>query len=220
MLPVEAKVPAPGANISAGASALPLASHPSAISTLPSLSMWRYVPCETSEQGAETQLQSFKGGPRQLTFGFVQSVRHSSAHAHVVRFWPAIGESGLAMSGAKPLYVSGAFILEEGLSMEDLRIVVESKRAAAAESERINGGFATVGHGFHADTLTNGANSSALGFSFFRCSHPSLFDAHLLRVVTRVEVIEPIFAIRDACCQFHARYCLRFDARFPALCHG
>jgi hypothetical protein len=97
--------------------------------------MWRYVPCETSGQGAETQLQSFKGGPRQLTFGFVQSVRHSSAHAHVVTFWPAIGESGLAMSGAKPLYVSGAFILEEGLSMEDLRMVVESKRAAAAESE-------------------------------------------------------------------------------------
>jgi hydrogenase expression/formation protein HypE len=40
----------------------------------------------------------------------------------------------LAMSGARPLYLSVAFILEEGLSVEDLRRVVESMRAAAEEA--------------------------------------------------------------------------------------
>jgi hydrogenase expression/formation protein HypE len=40
----------------------------------------------------------------------------------------------LAMSGARPLYVSAAFILEEGLAVDDLRRVVESMRSAAAEA--------------------------------------------------------------------------------------
>ncbi|GAC1415609.1 MAG: hydrogenase expression/formation protein HypE [Acidobacteriaceae bacterium] len=40
----------------------------------------------------------------------------------------------LAMSGARPLYLSAAFILEEGLPVENLRRVVESMRVAAAES--------------------------------------------------------------------------------------
>jgi hydrogenase expression/formation protein HypE len=40
----------------------------------------------------------------------------------------------LAMSGAQPLYLSAAFILEEGLLVDDLRRVVESMRAAAAEA--------------------------------------------------------------------------------------
>src|SRR5271154_5570403 len=40
----------------------------------------------------------------------------------------------LAMSGARPLYLSAAFILEEGLAVADLRRVVESMRAAAADA--------------------------------------------------------------------------------------
>lgn len=40
----------------------------------------------------------------------------------------------LAMSGARPLYLSAAFILEEGLSTDDLRCVVESMGAAAREA--------------------------------------------------------------------------------------
>jgi len=40
----------------------------------------------------------------------------------------------LAMSGAKPLYLSAAFILEEGLPVDDLRRIVESMRAMAAEA--------------------------------------------------------------------------------------
>lgn len=41
----------------------------------------------------------------------------------------------LAMCGARPLYLSSAFILEEGFAMESLRRVVESMRITAAESE-------------------------------------------------------------------------------------
>jgi hydrogenase expression/formation protein HypE len=40
----------------------------------------------------------------------------------------------LAMSGARPLYLSAAFILEEGLRVDDLRRVVESTRIATAEA--------------------------------------------------------------------------------------
>jgi hydrogenase expression/formation protein HypE len=38
----------------------------------------------------------------------------------------------LAMCGARPIYLSAAFILEEGLAAEDLRRIVESMRNAAA----------------------------------------------------------------------------------------
>lgn len=41
----------------------------------------------------------------------------------------------LAMCGARPLYLSSAFILEEGFPMESLRSVVESMQLAAAESQ-------------------------------------------------------------------------------------
>lgn len=40
----------------------------------------------------------------------------------------------LAMSGADPRYIAAAFILEEGLAVEDLRRVVNSMRAAAEEA--------------------------------------------------------------------------------------
>src|ERR1700733_15310716 len=40
----------------------------------------------------------------------------------------------LAMSGAQPLYLSAAFILEEGLPVANLRRIVESMRAMAAEA--------------------------------------------------------------------------------------
>lgn len=40
----------------------------------------------------------------------------------------------LAMSGARPLYLSTGFILEEGFAIADLRRILESMRAAAAEA--------------------------------------------------------------------------------------
>jgi hydrogenase expression/formation protein HypE len=40
----------------------------------------------------------------------------------------------LAMSGARPLYLSAGFVLEEGVPVADLRRVLESMRATAAEA--------------------------------------------------------------------------------------
>jgi hydrogenase expression/formation protein HypE len=40
----------------------------------------------------------------------------------------------IAMSGARPLYLSAGFILEEGFAIEDLKRILESMRAAAAEA--------------------------------------------------------------------------------------
>lgn len=40
----------------------------------------------------------------------------------------------LAMGGAKPLYLSAAFIIEEGFPLEDLRRIVDSMHRAAAEA--------------------------------------------------------------------------------------
>src|SRR5215813_6529026 len=40
----------------------------------------------------------------------------------------------IAMSGARPLYLAAGFILEEGFAIEDLKRVLESMRAAAAEA--------------------------------------------------------------------------------------
>src|ERR1700677_4303961 len=55
----------------------------------------------------------------------------------------------LAMSGARPLYLSAAFILEEGLAVDDLRAVVEPMRVAAAESgvEFVTGDTKVVNRG-------------------------------------------------------------------------
>ena len=55
----------------------------------------------------------------------------------------------LAMCGARPLYLSAGFILEEGLEMETLRRVVESMRAAAeaAGVELVTGDTKVVDHG-------------------------------------------------------------------------
>jgi hydrogenase expression/formation protein HypE len=40
----------------------------------------------------------------------------------------------VCMSGARPLFLSAGFVLEEGFSLEDLRKIVESMRAAAAHA--------------------------------------------------------------------------------------
>jgi hydrogenase expression/formation protein HypE len=55
----------------------------------------------------------------------------------------------LAMCGARPLYLSSAFILEEGLPMETLRRVVESMRisAAAAKVQLVTGDTKVVDKG-------------------------------------------------------------------------
>lgn len=68
-----------------------------------------------------------------------------SSDSHVVKpiFFPGgdIGKlavhgtvNDLAMCGARPLYLSASFIIEEGFAMEDLWRVIQSMRQAAAEA--------------------------------------------------------------------------------------
>jgi hydrogenase expression/formation protein HypE len=68
----------------------------------------------------------------------------------------------LAMAGAKPLFLSASFILEEGLPMETLRRVVEAMRAAAqaAGVQIVTGDTKVVGKG-SADQLF--VNTSGIG---------------------------------------------------------
>jgi hydrogenase expression/formation protein HypE len=68
-----------------------------------------------------------------------------SVDAHIVKpiFFPG-GDIGrlaicgtvndVAVSGAKPLYITAAFILEEGLPMDDLKAILQSMQQAAAEA--------------------------------------------------------------------------------------
>ncbi len=55
----------------------------------------------------------------------------------------------LAMSGARPLYLSAGFILEEGLPLDDLRRIVLSMRAAAQQAgvQVVTGDTKVVGKG-------------------------------------------------------------------------
>lgn len=55
----------------------------------------------------------------------------------------------LAMSGARPLYLSAAFILEEGLPMDELRRVVASMQQAASDAgvQLVTGDTKVVNHG-------------------------------------------------------------------------
>jgi len=55
----------------------------------------------------------------------------------------------LAMSGARPLYLSAGFILEEGLPLDDLRQIVLSMRVAAQEAgvQVVTGDTKVVGKG-------------------------------------------------------------------------
>jgi hydrogenase expression/formation protein HypE len=68
----------------------------------------------------------------------------------------------IAMCGARPLYLSVAFILEEGLPMEDFRRVLESMREAAAEAgvQLVTGDTKVVDRG-KADRLF--INTSGIG---------------------------------------------------------
>lgn len=68
----------------------------------------------------------------------------------------------VATSGAKPLYLSCAFILEEGFPMDDLRLICESMAQAAQEAEvRIVTGDTKVVNRGHGDGIY--INTSGIG---------------------------------------------------------
>lgn len=68
----------------------------------------------------------------------------------------------LAMSGATPLYLSVGFIIEEGLLMDELRLVIGSMKQAAEEANiKIVTGDTKVVNKGHADKLF--INTSGIG---------------------------------------------------------
>jgi len=70
----------------------------------------------------------------------------------------------LAMCGARPLYLSAGFILEEGLPMETLRTIVESMRAAAERAgvELVTGDTKVVDKGKGDGVFINTAGIGAV----------------------------------------------------------
>lgn len=98
-------------SVPVGAGVLPGPPHDSAVLRLPDGSRWAF----TTDSFVVSPL-FFPGGNigRLAVFGTVND---------------------LAMAGARPLWLSAGFILEEGLPMETLRQVVESMQRAAQEAE-------------------------------------------------------------------------------------
>jgi hydrogenase expression/formation protein HypE len=71
----------------------------------------------------------------------------------------------LAMAGARPLYLSAGFIIEEGLSIDELRRVVASMRSAAATCgvELVTGDTKVVDRGKGDGLFINTAGLGAVG---------------------------------------------------------
>ena len=87
----------------------------------------------------------------------------------------------LAMSGARPLYLSAAFIIEEGLPLADLARIVASMRAACATAGvvLVTGDTKVVNRG-SADKIF--INTSGVG----RIEHASIIGADQVRVGDKV----------------------------------
>jgi len=93
----------------------------------------------------------------------------------------------LAMSGARPLYLSAGFILEEGLPVEDLRRILQSMRTAAEEAgvEIVTGDTKVVQRG-GADKIF--INTSGVGV----IESPVRISASRARVGDKVVLSGPI----------------------------
>src|SRR3984885_8068524 len=121
----------------------------------------------------------------------------------------------LAMSGARPLYLSAAFILEEGLAVDDLRRVVESMRAAAKEAgvqfvtgdtKVVNRGkgdqifITTTGIGVLADGLNISADRARPGDRIILSGY---VGDHGMAIMSQRENLEFEGAIESDCASLH-----------------
>jgi hydrogenase expression/formation protein HypE len=121
----------------------------------------------------------------------------------------------LAMSGARPLYLSAAFILEEGLAVDDLRRVVESMRAAAEEAgvqfvtgdtKVVNRGkgdqifITTTGIGVIDDGVNISADRARLGDKIILSGY---IGDHGMAIMSQRENLEFEGAIESDCASLH-----------------
>jgi hydrogenase expression/formation protein HypE len=140
----------------------------------------------------------------------------------------------LAMSGARPLYLSAAFILEEGLAVEDLRRVVASMREAAAEAgvefvtgdtKVVNRGkgdqvfITTTGIGLIEDGVTISADRARPGDQIILSGY---IGDHGMAIMSQREGLEFEGAIESDCASLNglvANMLLTPPARGPEFLH-
>jgi len=134
----------------------------------------------------------------------------------------------LAMSGARPLYLSAAFILEEGLAIEDLRRVVESMRAAAAEAsvqlvtgdtKVVNRGkgdqifITTTGIGVIDDNINISADRARPGDKIILSGY---IGDHGMTIMSQREGLEFESAIESDCAALHGLVAVMIATRSSA----
>jgi hydrogenase expression/formation protein HypE len=140
----------------------------------------------------------------------------------------------LAMSGAKALYLSAAFILEEGLAVDDLRRVVESMRAAAADAgvqfvtgdtKVVNRGkgdqifITTSGIGVIDDGVTISADRACVGDKILLSGY---IGDHGMAIMSQREGLEFESAIESDCASLNglvASMLATNSARGPGFLH-
>lgn len=133
----------------------------------------------------------------------------------------------LAMSGARPLYLSAAFILEEGLPAEDLRRVVDSMGAAARDAgvQLVTGDTKVVDRGkgdqIFITTTGIGVIERAVNISANRaCPGDKIILSgyigdHGMAIMSQRENLEFEGAIESDCAPLHGLVAAMLDA-----CHG
>jgi hydrogenase expression/formation protein HypE len=142
----------------------------------------------------------------------------------------------LAMSGARPLYLSAAFILEEGLPAADLRRVVESMGAAAREAgvQLVTGDTKVVNRGkgdqIFITTTGIGVIERPVNISASRaCPGDRIIVSgyigdHGMAVMSQRENLEFEGAIESDCASLHGlveamlEACKEFDSGHPIHC--
>jgi len=139
----------------------------------------------------------------------------------------------LAMSGARPLYLAAAFILEEGLAVEDLCRIVESMRAAAADAgvqlvtgdtKVVNRGkgdqifITTTGIGIIADGINISADRASVGDRIILSGY---IGDHGMTIMSQREGLEFESAIESDCASLHGLVAsmLATTAHTPGFIH-
>lgn len=140
----------------------------------------------------------------------------------------------LAMCGARPLYLSAAFILEEGLAVDDLRRVVESMRKAAFEAgvqfvtgdtKVVNRGkgdqifITTTGIGSIEDGIAISAERAQVGDKVLLSGH---IGDHGMTIMSQREGLEFEGSIESDCAPLNGlvERILAAAARDPASLHA
>ena len=136
----------------------------------------------------------------------------------------------LAMGGAKPLFLSAAFIIEEGFSIDDLRLIVASmhRTAAAAGVEVVTGDTKVVekgkGDGLFINTTGVGLVPDGLDLSANRARPgdqvllSGSIGEHGIAILAQREGLEFESTIQSDCASLHSLVAAMLDASREIRC--